>query len=268
MSILSFIRNAFNTTNPVQQPVAAPIIKFIPPKVSAMKRTYDYQQATKVSGDISASQLDQLHSSRMRDGIFGYQAWVTLAQAFSAYQKAQGRYAREEDIQKVGHQLACFHGWNSRMTNPMQEEKVEEAVLRLTSVKVPMDNDETDAIRARIAGKDVAEIRKARLAKAELESKKREAFVQGFLAEVWSGSDIDEDPIMPVSKALEKAEQQLEWAALQDWVEPADLLIGEADVKMLQDMSRHEYSGYEGSRAIDEQLADEAMMQQAGYSGK
>lgn len=279
MNALSFVKSLFsvrnssdNNNNPSALATTAPVpaAKVIPFGVGTKKqptRSYDYQDQGRVFGDISLEMVSQLHSDRIKHAILSYAAWSSLAIAFGLYQKTKGRYVREEVIQKFQHSVDTFHAWNASLPTPMGEEQVEDITTRLTSPLIPQENNETDIIRARVRGCTVEEIKSQRLAKAEKERALRESHVAGFLSEVWSGTSIADDPVMPAIKVLAKAEATLEWMAQQDWIDTADLLIAEADIKILKGLTK-EYGGYEGSRAIDEALASEEMMAAGLASGK
>ena len=268
-SLFSLRSAQINTTNQAPSPVEAKIIPFGVSGKRTDKRSYDYSPAVHTYGNIPLSAITQLSSDRIKWAIISYGTWVSLAKAFSSYQKTLGRYAKETDRQAFGHALDDFHAWNSTLEQPLGEEQVEDIVTRLTSPVIVKENDETDKIRAGALGCSVAEVRARRQAKAEKEKALRFDAMKGFLAEIWSGNSLSDDPFLPGNKVMAKAQATLEWMANQDWIEPAEILLATEDMKLLNRFGDIDnYGGHEGSRTIDEMLADEAMMGAGMSSGK
>lgn len=276
MNAISFVKSLFSIrtnkepqANPTDHNVEAKIIPFGVSGRKVAGRSYDYQSPTTHYGMVTLSMIKQLHSDRIKFAVLSYGAWATLAKAFGTYNKTLGRYARESDRQAFGAAVDEFHAWNSALDMPLDEEKVEDIAIRLTSPIIAKENAETDAIRANALKCSIEEVRERRAKKAKIEQEKREESLKGFLSEVWSGNSMADDPALPGSKVMAKAESTLEWMAEQDWIEPADILIATEDCHILSKLATEEdYGGHEGSRAIDMMLADEAMMHAGGNSGK
>lgn len=269
MSYITRLVNAlFNrtTTTTYQEPIP---VRQIPSGVSIKLANTDANRIAsfRTHGDITAEQVKNLHSDRIRNAICSLGAWIGLAQAFQAYGNIHGsKYPKERDVQRLKQGLATFHGWNEASLNPVSHEDILETVARMTTIRVREDST-TDAILARIKNITIDEVKEERLARAAKQQKQREQLVEAFVQEVASSTSYNEDPSMPAAKALKKAEETLAWIAGWDNPDVGELLIAEADIAILHRMDK-EYGGYEDSREIDNQLLSEVDMAAGMNSGR
>lgn len=224
-----------------------------------------------VVGNLSLEQLKELASTRIKDAIFNYAAWLCLARAFNTFCKTVAKRMQGQQALDVAKALNEFHDWNSSMNNPMNQERIEEIVVKLATPQVPRENNATDAILARIKGMSVTEIRQDRLSKAEAQAKDREAKIKNFLQEVEVMAECAElgNPSINAQTATLKAIDCLQWLA--NWENPdmAELLIAEGDITILEALAHSEglkeNGAGESSREIDNALLDSAGMSQGAH---
>lgn len=232
------------------------------------------QQPVILNGDLTLSQIQQLHSQKVVASICNYGAWEALARAFSAYcAMHRTRVVNPKTAQTLALQLDRFHAFNAALDSlgmgGMGEVAVEELVARLTVGKPVKENAATDAILARVKHMSVEEVRKEREGRQQREEARRVELMNAFLAEVWSATTSDEDVTLNAQKAYDKAMSCLEWMANWDNPDVAEILIAEADVKTLERMAdragRIQDGAGESSREIDEALLDSAGMSQGSH---
>jgi len=229
----------------------------------------------KPAGNLTLDQLKELASTRIKDAIFNYAAWLCLARAFNTYCKPE---PKRSSLASLGQQaldvakaLNEFHDWNSSMQTPMSQERIEEIVVKLATPQVPRENNATDAILARIKGMSIDEVRKVRLEKAEAHAKDREAKIKSFLQEVEAMAECAElgNPSINAQTATLKAIDCLEWLA--NWENPdmAELLIAEGDIAILEALAHSEglkeNGAGESSREIDDALLNSQEMNQGAH---
>lgn len=231
-------------------------------------------QPVVLKGELTLSQLKMLHSQKVLGSICNYGAWEALARAFSAYcAMHRTRVVNPKMAQMLALQLDRFHAFNAELDSlgmgGMDEVAVEEVVARLTVVKPVKENAATDAILARVKHMSVEEVRKEREGRQQKEEARRAELMNAFLAEVWSATLTDEDVTLDAQKAYGKAVSCLEWMANWDNPDMAEILLAEADVKLLERMAvkagRIEDAAGESSREIDEALLDAAGMRDGGH---
>lgn len=224
-----------------------------------------------IVGNISLEQLKELASTRIKDAIFNYAAWLCLARAFNTFCKTVAKRMQGQQALDVAKALNEFHDWNSSMNNPMNQERIEEIVVKLATPQVPRENNATDAILARIKGMSVTEIRQDRLSKAEAQAKDREAKIKNFLQEVEVMAECAElgNPSINAQTATLKAIDCLQWLA--NWENPdmAELLIAEGDITILEALAHSEglkeNGAGESSREIDDALLNSQEMHQGAH---
>lgn len=222
----------------------------------------------KAAGNLSLEQLKELASTRIKDAIFNYAAWLCLARAFNTFCKTVAKRMQGQQALDVAKALNEFHDWNSSMNNPMDQERIEEIVAKLATPQVPRENDATDAILARIKGMSIADVRKIRLEKAEAQAKDREAKIKNFLQEVEVMAECAElgNPSINAQTATLKAIDCLQWLA--NWENPdmAELLIAEGDITILEALAHSEglkeNGAGESSREIDDAMLNSQEMHQ------
>lgn len=228
-----------------------------------------------LAGELTLSQIQHLHSQKVVASICNYGAWESLARAFSAYSNLHKttRQVNPKLSETVGHQLDRFHAFNAAMDSAGQgaitEEGIYEIVVKLAIVKPVKENEQTDAILARVKKLSIEEVRAERKARQDKEEARRVALIDGFCAEVWSVCMTDSDVTISAQHAYSKAVSCLEWMANWDNPDMGEILLAEADVKTLERMAdragRIQDGAGEGSREIDEALLDAAGMRQGGH---
>lgn len=224
-----------------------------------------------IAGNLSLEQLKELASYRIKDAIFNYAAWLCLARAFNTFCKTVAKRMQGQQALDVAKALNEFHDWNSSMNNPMNQERIEEIVVKLATPQIAKENDTTDAILARIKGMSIDEVRKVRLEKAEAQAKDREAKIKSFLQEVEAMSECAElgNPSINAGTATLKAIDCLQWLASWENPDMAELLIAEADITILEALAHSEglkeNGAGEGSREIDDALLNSQEMHQGAY---
>ena len=224
-----------------------------------------------IAGNLSLEQLKELSSYRIKDAIFNYAAWLCLAHAFNTFCKTVAKRMQGQQAIDVAKMLNRFHDWNSSMQTPMNQERIEEIVVKLATPQIPRENDATDAILARIKGISINEVRKMRLEKAEAQAKEREAKIKSFLQEVEAMSECAElgNPSINAQTATLKAIDCLQWLA--NWENPdmAELLIAEGDITILEALAHSEglkeNGAGESSREIDDALLNSQEMHQGAH---
>ncbi|HMY41912.1 MAG TPA: hypothetical protein PLW92_02525 [Chitinophagales bacterium] len=257
------------TSQPV--PVKAqPQVRTIPPGVGTRRQPQFSTINTvghHVAGNLSLEQLKELSSSRVKDAIFNYAAWLCLARAFNTFCKTVAKRMQGQQALDVARELNEFHDWNASMTNPMDAARIEEIVAKLATPQVPRENNATDAILARIKGMSIDEVRKVRLEKAEEQAKAREAKITTFLTEVEGMADAEDcgNPSINAQTATLKAIDCLQWLA--NWENPdmGELVIAEADIATLEayaHVADLKTGAGESSREIDEALLNAEEMHQ------
>lgn len=225
----------------------------------------------KAAGNLSLEELKQLESTRIKDAIFNYAAWLCLAKAFNTFCKTVAKRMQGQQALDVAKALNEFHDWNSSMNNPMSQERIEEIVVKLATPQIAKENDATDAILARIKGMSIAEVRKIRLEKAEAQAKDREEKIKSFLQEVEAMAECAElgNPSINAQTATLKAVDCLQWLA--NWENPdmAELLIAEGDITILEALAHSEglkeNGAGESSREIDNALLNSQEMHQGAH---
>ena len=261
-----------------EAPKAAPVktqpnIRTIPPGVGTRRQPQFSTINTvghHVAGNLSLEQLKELSSSRVKDAIFNYAAWLCLARAFNTFCKTVAKRMQGQQALDVARELNEFHDWNASMTNPMDAARIEEIVAKLATPQVPRENNATDAILARIKGMSIDEVRKVRLEKAEEQAKAREAKITTFLTEVEGMADAEDcgNPSINAQTATLKAIDCLQWLA--NWENPdmGELIIAEADIATLEAYAHAadlKAGAGESSREIDEALLNAEEMHQGAH---
>ena len=224
-----------------------------------------------VAGNLSLEQLKELASSRIKDAIFNYAAWLCLARAFNTFCKTVAKRMQGQQALDVAKALNEFHDWNSSMNNPMGQERIKEIVAKLATPQIAKENDATDAILARIKGMSIDEVHKVRLEKAEAHAKDREAKIKSFLQEVEAMAECADlgNPSINAQTATLKAVDCLQWLA--NWENPdmAELLIAEGDITILEALAHSEglkeNGAGESSREIDDALLNSQEMHQGAH---
>ena len=263
------------TEAPKAAPVKAqPQVRTIPPGVGT-RRQPQFSTINKVghhvAGNLSLEQLKELSSSRVKDAIFNYAAWLCLARAFNTFCKTVAKRMQGQQALDVAKALNEFHDWNSSMNNPINQERIEEIVAKLATPQVPRENDATDAILARIKGMSINEVRKMRLEKAEAQAKDREAKIKNFLQEVEAMAECAElgNPSINAQTATLKAIDCLQWLASWENPDMAELLIAEGDITILEALAHSEglkeNGAGESSREIDNALLNSQEMHQGAH---
>ena len=277
-SILNRIGNAliaFTTSKTPMQEVKPVKAKIIPHGVGARRQPQYTGTIDKVghhvAGNLSLEQLKELASTRIKDAIFNYAAWLCLARAFNTFCKTVAKRMQGQQALDIAKELNEFHDWNSSMQTPMNQERIEEIVAKLATPQIAKENNATDAILARIKGMSIDEVRKVRLEKAEAQAKEREAKIKSFLQEVEAMSECAElgNPSINAGTATLKAIDCLQWLA--NWENPdmAELLIAEGDITILEALAHSEglkeNGAGEGSREIDDALLNSQEMHQGAH---
>lgn len=226
-------------------------------------------------GDLTLSQITDLHSQKVVAAICNYGAWESLARAFSAYSNLHrtSRQVNPKLAETVGHQLDRFHAFNAAMDSAgqgaMDENTVYDVVVKLAVVKPAKENAQTDAILARVKKCSVEEVKAERLARQAKEEARRVQLIDGFCAEVWSCTMTDSDVTISAQHAHAKAVSCLEWMANWDNPDMGELLLAEADVVTLEKLAeragRIQDGAGENSRELDEMLLDASGMRQGGH---
>ena len=249
-------------------------VKTIPAGVGTRRQpqyaTID-QVGHKAVGNLSLEQLKELASYRIKDAIFNYAAWLCLARAFNTFCKTVAKRMQGQQALDVAKALNEFHDWNSSMQTPMNQERIEEIVVKLATPQVPRENDATDAILARIKGMSIDEVRKVRLEKAEAQAKDREAKIKSFLQEVEAMAECAElgNPSINAQTATLKAIDCIQWMASWENPDMAELLIAEGDITILEALAHSEglkeNGAGESSREIDDALLNSQEMHQGAH---
>jgi len=248
--------------------------KIIPPGVGTRRQPQFAEKSQvghNIAGNLSLEQLKELASTRIKDAIFNYAAWLCLARAFNTFCKTVAKRMQGQQALDVAKALNEFHDWNSSMNNPMNQERIEEIVVKLATPQVPRENDATDAILARIKGMSIDEVRKVRLEKAEAQAKERETKIKSFLQEVEAMAECADlgNPSINTQTATLKAVDCLQWLA--NWENPdmSEILIAEADIKILESLAHSEglkeNGAGESSREIDNALLNSQEMHQGAH---
>ena len=142
------------------------------------------------------------------------------------------------------------------------EDEVLMTVARLTEVKPQKANAATDAILARVRKVSIEEVAAKRLADAEKKTRVREEMMEAFVAAVWSHVFSEQMFQLPAVKVEGKIIQTLEWVASWDSSNPAqqaaELLLIEADLKMVARMAKEDKGN--NDEFVDGVLTSDAMM--------
>lgn len=217
-------------------------------------------------GKVSASQLQGLNSTYLKDAIAQFGAWSALARAFSEYERVVNK--RSKDDVKLGALIDEFHCWNAATSDDkqMDEQSVMDVAARLTQVSPAKGNDQTDKIIARVRKCSVEELRTLRTKEAEVATAKRESMLEGFIAQVWSFASGDYDYALSGVKAVTKAIQTMEFVARSWTGDPAniagELLLMEADLKTLEAIAAKDEDTDPDARFINGVLTADGMMNQ------
>lgn len=252
-SIASFIApSSINVVVPAgTKSLTTPTIQQVPMHVRTQSDRATPQ--TTVTGKFHVSHLELLNSNYLRDAVAQLGAWAALAKVFSEYERI---YTRKNADQMKYHQfLNEFHAWNAATSveKQMDDDKVVLTLDRLADPVVPKGNPETDKIIARCKGMTVEEVAAERIAKAEKKSAIRKEMIKALHAEIWQFDTDDLDPFISASKVASKAIQTLEWIATNWQGEPAgiaaELLLVEADIKMVEELAAREEE-HEGESSL------------------
>jgi len=264
-SMLRNIRLAFNTlvhgeqaVNNLAGQVAAQLNK---PHHSTVIEARSKQYAEPaddhevIKGYISTEDLSDFVSEYSRNAIAGLGAWSALAKGYN-------EFVKDQTSAKVDTFLSEFHAWNAVSPTQMDEEAVLMTVARLAEVKPGKANEATDAILARVRKVSIEEVAAKRLADAAKKTRIREELLEAFVAAVWSHVYSEKVFQIQAAKVEAKLIQTLEWVASWDSSNPAEqaaeLLLIEADLKLVKKMAKQDKQNHEDF--VDGMLTADGMM--------
>lgn len=228
----------------VEEIKAQPKTLIIPQNVGTMKKVGQINKEQMRTGKFYPDHLELLSSTYLRNAVAGLGAWGALAKAFNAYAKMQTR--RNADPTAYEQAKEEFHIWNAAtsLDKQMNEETTALALAKIAEVPVPKSNDQTDAIFARVLNKSVEEVKAQRIAKADKETKERQAVLSALYADIWQYSGESVECYMSAAKVAAKAVQTMEWIANTWQGSPsavaAELLLIESDLKTIEALARKE----------------------------
>lgn len=257
-----------------ETPKAATVtqVRTIPAGVGTRKQSQrgEYTVGHRPACDIDLASLKCLESQRIKDAIFNYAAWLSLARAFNTFTKTVSKRAQGQQALDVARELNEFHDWNASMTNPMDAARIEEIVAKLASPTITKENAQTDAILARIKGLSIAQVQEQRIAQAEAKAKDKEAKITAFLTEVEGMADAEEcgNPSINATTATLKAIDCLQWLANRENPDMGELIIAEADIATLEAYAHAadlKAGAGESSREIDDALLNSQEMHQGAH---
>lgn len=225
--------------------------------IAARKAQYaepeEHQEVTK--GYISTEDLGDFISDYSKNAIASLGAWSALAKGYN-------EFVKDQTSPKVESFLSEFHAWNAVSPSQMDEEAVLMTVARLAEVKPAKANETTDAILARIRKCTIEEVAAKRQADAEKKSRIREELLEAFVSAVWSHVYSEKMYQLPAAKVETKLIQTMEWVAGWDSTNPAaqaaELLLIEADLKMVKQLAKQDKHNHEDF--VDGVLTADAMM--------
>jgi len=212
------------------------------------------KQDLSIKGEFAVSDLEDLQSDQLKKAIISLATWSAIAKAFNQFHVQQDLPKNRQNWTPMSNLVEEFHTWNSHAESPIGEEDTLLIIAKLVDVAIPKGNKDTDAIIARVRKVSVEEVQKQRFAKAEAKAKRREESVEAFNTLLWASAQGDDKNFsIPVAKVIMKALQTMEWIASWDAFDPAaqaaELLLIEADVRMLEKMGKH--MNDDGKKFID-----------------
>lgn len=231
--------------------------------VPAHARSVTPMASMAIKGEITPEHLSMFRSNRAKQAVASLGCWSSLARAFSLFMKEHQVHPSRQNWDKVYNTLAEFHAWNAvccekssgffvrdngeaygeNLGFAMSEEEVEITVAKLAILPMPKGDDKTDGILARVRGCSIDVLRKEREDDINQRSEKRLSLVQEFCQMVWASAGDDAMEVsMPVSKAIGKMAQTLQWVA--GWkLDPAsaasECLLLQDDIETLTKMVGH-----------------------------
>lgn len=187
-----------------------------------------------LQGEVTPDHINDFRSQRGKAAVAGLGCWSALAKSFNAFMREQQVHPSRQDWSKTYALLAEFHAWNAACCEKssgfyvrddgsaygenlgfaMSEEEVEITVAKLAILPIPKGDNRTDEILAKVRGCSVDVLRKEREDDINQRSQKRLGLVQEFCQMIWAS--INDDPVevsMPISKAIGKLAQTLQWVA-------------------------------------------------------
>lgn len=213
------------------------------------------EQAEPTKGYIATSDISDFISEYTRNAVAGLGSWSALAKGYN-------EFVKDQTSPKVALFLSEFHAWNAVAPQQMGEDEVLMTVARLTEVKPQKANAATDAILARVRKVSIEEVAAKRIADAEKKTRVREEMMEAFVAAVWSHVFSEQMFQLPAVKVEGKIIQTLEWVASWDSSNPAqqaaELLLIEADLKMVARMAKEDKGN--NDEFVDGVLTSDAMM--------
>lgn len=246
-----------------------------------------------IKGEVTPEHLSMLRSNRAKQAVASLGCWSSLARAFSLFMKERQQHPSRQNWDKVYNTIAEFHAWNAACCEKssgfyirdngdaygetlgfaMSEEEVEITVAKLAILPMPKGDDKTDSILARVRGCSIDVLRKEREDDINQRSEKRLSLVQEFCQMVWASAGDDAMEVsMPVSKAIGKLAQTLQWVAgwkLDPVSAASECLLLQDDMETLTKMVGHSSDDLRDrdpdTHFINGSLTADGMMRQAPF---
>lgn len=222
---------------------------------------------------VTADQMETIHSMRIRTALYQMGAWLALARAFNLFPAMQARYISEKQKEAFNKAANEFHQWNSRLVSLGESFDIQETISKLIMRPAKALTDYQVNMLAEIRGVNPADIITDHQAKALAKAKRLDALAESFEVTLAGFTDGDEgNPSMPGDTVYKKSVDVLIW--LTGWDNPdwAEIDIARNDLKMIDRMAARaienaEQKG-EGSRELDDALINSNEMSQGSNSGK
>lgn len=303
MKLINIIKNAFNAarsaavatandTGTISNGEGSKNLTY--GKIPEYQRSVTPMASMGIKGEITPEHLSMFRSNRGKQTVASLGCWSALARAFSLFMKEQQVHPSRQNWDKVYNTLAEFHAWNAACCEKssgffvrdngeaygenlgftMSEEEVEITVAKLAILPMPRGDDKTDAILAKVRGCSMEVLRKEREDDINQRSEKRLSLVQEFCQMIWAGvgSGDEVEVSMPISKAIGKLAQTLQWVA--GWkLDPAsaasECLLLQDDIETLTKMVGHSSDDLRDrdpdTHFINGSLTTDGMMRQSPF---